>query len=177
MAELNGVETTAHLTKISHSSGGVEVSSGGVNQKIHELAGTRTVRSQVDGYGGSLNIKNITQLKELALPQAAWEYITDLAPAGSVVLGVTAQVITSLSGTGLTTWQLGDGTTATRYGTTLAKTAGTLVDCTNYTAAPTGHAFSGAAAYSLVMHAAAGSLGLGSVRATMYYVETEKTAE
>lgn len=101
---------------------------------------------------------------------AGTHVIDDVFPARSRALGVTCRVDTVLAGTGLTTWSLGDGTDADLYGASLAKTAGTVVDESTYTASPLTQAWATSAA-DLTMTAAAGQFDSGAVTCCGYYYE------
>jgi hypothetical protein len=92
---------------------------------------------------------------------------SNLIPAGSLVIGVTARVTTILAGAGLTTWTLGDGSDADRWGATLALAAGTTVTLAN-TTITTVPLY--AAATNVVLTAAAGQFDSGVVRLTVHYI-------
>lgn len=96
--------------------------------------------------------------------------LTAVIPADVRSLGVTCRVDTVLAGSGLTTWSLGDGTDADLYGGSLAKTAGTIVDQTTYTANPLTQAWSTNAG-NLTMTAAAGVFSSGAVTCCSHYVK------
>jgi hypothetical protein len=88
-------------------------------------------------------------------------------PAGSLVLGVTARVTTILAGAGLTTFSIGDGTDADRWGTGIAIAAGTTVGAANITiSSPVYYT----AATSIVLTAAAGVFSTGVLAVTVHYL-------
>jgi len=83
---------------------------------------------------------------------------TTAIPANSQVWGMTCKVTTILAGASLTTFSLGDGTDADRWGTGIAIAAGTTINLANWTlAAPWPYA----TATSLVLTAAAGVFSTG----------------
>lgn len=106
---------------------------------------------------------------------AGTETITALIPARVSPLAVTCRVDTVLAGTGLTTWSLGDGTDADLYGAALAKTAGTVVDATTWTANPQTQAYSTSAG-DLTMTAAAGQFDSGAVTCCAHYFDATAPA-
>lgn len=95
--------------------------------------------------------------------------LTGVIPAGAVTLGVTCRVNTTLAGSSLSTWSLGDGTDADLYGTTLALAAGTTVDKGDYTASPLTQAWSSSAG-DLTMTAAAGQFDSGNITCCASYL-------
>lgn len=58
---------------------------------------------------------------------------SNLIPAGSLVLGVTVRVLSTFSNTSLTSFNVGDGSDADRWGATVALTAGTQTTGANFT--------------------------------------------
>jgi hypothetical protein len=92
--------------------------------------------------------------------------LTNLIPAGSLVIGVTVHPTTAItSGDGATTYTVGDGTTADRWGTGIAFAADvTLADAV--TATPAIYP----AATSVVLTATGGTFDAGVVRATVHYL-------
>jgi len=97
---------------------------------------------------------------------AGTQTATNLIPANSLVLAVVARVTTEVTGAGLTTFSIGDGSDSDRWGTGIALAAGTTSK-TNTTAA--GAAFY-ASATSVVLTAAAGQFDAGVVRLVVFYV-------
>ena len=95
---------------------------------------------------------------------------TNLIPAGSLVLGVDTRVLTTFdNSSGLTTFSIGDGTDADRFGLNIARTAGTTTTNANITitSAPVY-----AAATSIVLTADAGTFNVaaGQIRITVHYI-------
>lgn len=83
---------------------------------------------------------------------------TTAIPANSLVLGMTCKVTTVLAGAGLTTFSIGDGTDADRWGTGIAIAAGTTVNLGATTIASPVYYSS---ATSIVLTAAAGVFSTG----------------
>lgn len=92
---------------------------------------------------------------------------TNLIPAGSLVIGVDARVTTVIVGAGMTSFSIGDGSDADRWGTGILLAAGTTVTLANATinAAPIY-----AAATSVVLTANAGQFDSGVIRLTVHYL-------
>lgn len=92
---------------------------------------------------------------------------TNLIPAGSIVLGVLTRVTTTI--TGMTTISIGDGTTAAKWGSGIALTAGTTTTGTAYTVGSPTHY---AAATSVVLTAVGGGADFtaGVVRISVIYI-------
>lgn len=88
-----------------------------------------------------------------------------LIPAGSVVLGVTVRVTTLIEGA--TSFTVGDGTDADRWGTGIAVAAGTTttVADTTITSVPIY-----AAATNVVLTATGSNFTAGAVRITVHYI-------
>jgi len=93
---------------------------------------------------------------------------TSLIPAGSIVYGVATRVTTTLSGAGLTTWKLGDGTTTDAFAATQALTAGTTSGLAQHISTWTPKVYT--AATNVVMTANAGQFDAGVVRITVWYL-------
>lgn len=62
--------------------------------------------------------------------------IVGFRPAGAIILGVTLDILSPLSGTGLTSFSLGDAVDPNLYGGGIALAAGTTVDMSDWTANP-----------------------------------------
>lgn len=92
---------------------------------------------------------------------------TNLIPAGSLVIGIDARVTTTISGAGLGSFSIGDGTDADRWGTGIALAAGTTVTLANATIATVPIY---AAATSVVLTANAGQFDAGVIRITVHYI-------
>lgn len=95
---------------------------------------------------------------------------TNLIPAGSTVLGVAIRVTTLFAG--CTTFQVGDGTDADRWGNAIAVAAGTTTTGANFTA---GGAISYPAATSVVLTAVGGGADFtaGVARIVVTYFSNE----
>lgn len=115
----------------------------------------------------ALNIKQATVLHTCDSGLIT-ETLTAMIPAGAVVLGVVARVVTALSGTGLTSWSLGETGATTRYGTVLALAVGTVADSTTWVAEPTG-TWAATARNILLTGNAGGVFEAGTVRVTLFY--------
>lgn len=90
---------------------------------------------------------------------------TNLIPAGSVVLGVTIRVTTAI--TGATSFEIGDGTDADRWGTAIAVASGTTTTNANTTITSVPIY---AAATSVVLTANGGNFASGAVKITVHYI-------
>lgn len=91
---------------------------------------------------------------------------TNLIPAGSLVLGVTARVTTAIGGA--TSFEIGDGTDVDRWGTAIAVAAGTTTDIANFTiASPVNYT----AANNVVLTANGSNFTSGAVRLTVHYID------
>lgn len=86
-------------------------------------------------------------------------------PAGSVVVGVVARVTTAI--TGATSFSIGDGTTATAFGSNIAVASGTTTTNANWTLTAIPNYPSGA---NIVLTANGGNFTGGVVRVTVYYM-------
>jgi len=91
--------------------------------------------------------------------------LTSLIPAGAFVLGVTVRVTTAI--TGATSFSVGDGVTATRWGTTVGIALGTTTSGTNFAATSPSYF---PTATNVVLTANGGSFTGGVVRATVHYL-------
>ena len=113
--------------------------------------------------GAKLNIASATVLKSAL--SGATVTATDLIPAGSLVLGVTARVTTVI--TGATSFDIGDGTDADAFGDNIAVTANTTTTLASYTVtAPAIYT----AATSVVLTANGSNFLTGAVRLTVFYI-------
>lgn len=93
---------------------------------------------------------------------------SNLLPAGCLVLGVTAVLTTAITGSGVTGFTLGDGTTANLFGTATAVAQGTFTDFTKYATAWTPKSY--AANGNVVATATGGSFTGGAIRVTTWYM-------
>jgi hypothetical protein len=112
--------------------------------RITEGASTSICTFDFDaGDNAAPQVGSLTSLKSVSTTVAAATAATltasNLIPAGSFVLGITLRVETTFDNTSsLTTFSVGDGSDADRWGTAIARTAGTTVDLTDATASPGG---------------------------------------
>ncbi len=96
------------------------------------------------------------------------ETLTALIPAGVVLFGVVARVITILAGAGpLVSFDVGDAGDLARYGTAIVVAADTTIDETNWTADPAGTW--SASARNIVLTATAGQFDSGVIRVAAFY--------
>lgn len=118
-------------------------------------------------HGQALSIKHV----EVSVNTSAGATVTasNLIPAASLVIGVTARVTTVI--TGPASWQIGDGTTANKWGNALALTAGTTTSIANFLAAAASPTYY-LAATNVVLTAVGGGGAFtgGAVRLTVHYI-------
>jgi hypothetical protein len=88
--------------------------------------------------------------------------------AKKLIVGVTGRVTKVLVGAGLTTFSVGDGSDADRYGAALVKTLGTTFDFSTSTADPREWL---AAAGNIVFTGAAGIFTSGEIRLDIHYID------
>jgi len=91
-----------------------------------------------------------------------------LVPAGKYLLGITARVDTAVEGA--TTFEVGDGTDANRFGAAIAIAAGTTVTDADYTAAGVGFSTS---AQEVTLTVNGSDFSAGVVTIVAYYVSME----
>jgi hypothetical protein len=115
--------------------------------------------SVIDGTGASTVIGIASAL--LATTSGSSVSATDLIPANSVVLGVSARVVAEV--TGATDFDIGDGSTVDRFGDGIAVAAGT-VSADPIVPEPY------AAATDVVLTANGGNFTAGSVRVSVHYI-------
>jgi len=94
----------------------------------YAVANTSTTSSQTltGANGEAAQLAALSENVTLSTAGATTDSTIDL-PAGSVVLSVVARITTTIAGVDSTTLSIGDPTTAARFGTTGALTAGTTV--------------------------------------------------
>jgi hypothetical protein len=156
--------------------------------RITEGASTSICTFDFDaGDNAAPQVGSLTSLKSVSTTVAAATAATltasNLIPAGSFVLGITLRVETTFDNTSsLTTFSVGDGsdadrwgtaiarTAADRWGTAIARTAGTTVDLTDATASPGGWFIS---ANDVVLTADAGTFNVagGSCDIIIHYMD------
>lgn len=102
-----------------------------------------------------------TELAALSGATGTW---TAAIPAKSLVLAVTARVVTLI--TGATSFKIGDGTDVDRWGAAIAVAAGTLSGIADFTiASPVYYAV----ATNIVLTANVSNFTAGAVRLAVYY--------
>lgn len=143
------------VTAVTIDSTGTALFTGGTTntESVNVKAATTTVTC--NGGGGTCTASN-------------------LVPAGAFVISVTARVTTILAGAGLTTWSLGDGSTADLWATGKALAAGTTVNATDHKSTWNPKFFN--AANNVVLTAAAGVFSSGVVRITVFYLDSTAPA-
>ncbi len=92
---------------------------------------------------------------------------SSIRPAGAFILGISWDVVTTIAGAGLTTYDIGDGTVADRYGAAIATASGTLGDMDDATADPFEFLI---AAGDIVLTANAGQFDSGNIVIVVYYI-------
>lgn len=122
---------------------------------------------QVEAQEQGIDVKVSSQIVPMT-GGAGTVTVSNARLAKKFILGITARIVTELAGTGLTTFSIGDGTDADRYGAAIPKTAGTTVDFDDATADPREWL---AAAGNIVFTAAAGQFDSGEVRLDIHYIE------
>lgn len=105
----------------------------------------------------------------VAAATAATLTISNLIPAASLVKGVSCRVTTTFDdGSGLTTFSIGDGSDADRWGAAITRTSGTTTNIASFTiTSPVYYA----AAANIVLTADAGTFNVaaGAARCTVHY--------
>lgn len=104
-----------------------------------------------------------------ALPAAATYTFVNLIPAGCILIGVDIRVLTTI--TGPASLDIGDGTTATQFGSTVALVAGTTSDLPDHAAASVPKLYKAANNVVLTAHGGTGAFTGGNVRATSHYMK------
>lgn len=89
-------------------------------------------------------------------------------PVGSLILGVTIDIISTLAGSGLTTFGVGDGSDPDLYGATTAVVAGTITDMTDFTADPFEFRLTNG---DVVLTADAGVFSSGNILIAVHYID------
>jgi hypothetical protein len=139
------------------ASGRVDTKSGNVNSlSILGINGQKAVIQQAT--------------TTIVAATAATITATNLIPAGSLVIGVTLRVTTTFDNTAsLTTFNIGDGTDADRWGAAIVRTANTTTTNANTTITSVPIY---AAATSVVLTAVAGTFHVagGVARVTVHYI-------
>jgi hypothetical protein len=124
---------------------------------------SNTVQVAADN-GAISNVQSVST--ELTGLSGATATASSLIPAGSLVLGVTARVTTTI--TGATTFDIGDGSDVYRWGAAIALPATTTSDPTGFT--DNTLFWSGASAGDVVLTANGSSFTAGAVRVVVHYM-------
>lgn len=146
-----------------------QVSAGSVVSSGAVSGTTGTFTGNVSRTGANAQATVLSQATALLATTtgALTETQADLIPAGSLVLGVTIRVTSAVSGAGLGTMSIGDGTDADRWGTGIALAAGTTTTIADFTiSSPVYYA----AATGVVLTGNAGQFDAGAVRLTVHYL-------
>lgn len=110
-------------------------------------------------------VMSFVQLEGAITGTGATISASNLIPAGTVVMGCVLNVTTAFTGSGLSSFTIGDGTDADRWGATIALAAGTKTTSANFTAAgPVNYT----SATSVVLTGTGGSFATGAARVTCY---------
>lgn len=118
---------------------------------------------QSAGYSDRLSFKTVVATTDAL--SGATATLTNLIPAGSLVLGVVCEVTTAI--TGATTFKVGDGSDDDRWGALVAIAAGSKSSSANFTG--TQPAFFGSA-NSVVLTANGSNFTAGVVRVIVHYL-------
>jgi hypothetical protein len=127
------------------------LSSGDITQGLTASSGTIKISQNTEATTGLSGATKVST--------------ADLIPAGSLVLGVTVKVVTTI--TGATTFTIGDGTDADKWGATIALAAGTKTSIIDFTTTtPTYYA----AATKITLTATGSNFTAGAVTITVHYI-------
>lgn len=128
------------------------------------LSATDTVKSIFVGANGqATSLASASAL--VATTSGATVTATGLIPAGCFLVGVCVRVTTAI--TGATSFDVGDGSDADRWGNNIAVAAGTTTTIADYTAAGYGQFTT---ANDVVLTATGSDFTAGAVRITAYYL-------
>lgn len=125
---------------------------------------TSTVGIGSEGAFGSKALIKVASTTKSAM-SGATVTASNLIPAGSIVLGVNVRVVTEI--TGATTFTIGDGTDADRWGTGIALTVGTTTSTADITVTSVPIY---AAATSVVLTATGSNFTAGAVNIEVHYI-------
>lgn len=124
--EADGSPKKTGITKFIFPNGSVSIS--GTTATISGAAITNSATANGQTFTGTngqaFAIASLSELVTLSTSGATTDSTIDL-PAGSIILAVTARITTTIAGIDSTSLQLGDPTTAARFGSAAAFTAGT----------------------------------------------------
>lgn len=152
-----GVIVIGESTDVYHYNGSLEV-----DGSLIAKAG-QTFESS---HGAKMRIQTAEAI-ESALTGATDTVGSNLIPAGAMVFGVLV-IVTELI-VGPTTFTIGDGTDADKWGTGIALTAGTKTTHTAFTSSANPIVYTSAA--NVVLTGTGGSFSAGGVRAVVFYAD------
>ena len=140
-------------------------SSGELHSRITNNSATIPKTYNIDLVVDDLSNERLT-VQELTGLSGASVTASNLIPAGAIVLGVLVEVTTAI--TGATSFDVGDGATANRWGDNIAITLGTKTDLTDTTdtSVPIFPA-----ANNVVLTAVGSNFTAGAVRITVHYID------
>ena len=130
--------------------------------------------SSIAGDEAAGNVGSFTNIKSaiatVSSSAAATLTATNLIPAGCFLMGITARITTTFgNSTGLTTFEIGDGSDVNRWGTAIARTSGTTVSLADATAQAGGWFI---AATSVVLTANGGNFdATGVIELIAHYID------
>lgn len=136
---------------------------------LAQVNGTNPQIQRLYGYlnGARLTRGSLHTATEAVTLSGATSVTGNLIPVGCFVLGVATSTTTTI--TGASGYQVGDGTTATRWGDITGTAVGTHSDNANSTANPTGYF---AAAQGVTLTAKTSNFTGGVVQVTVFYLTT-----
>lgn len=146
----------------------IELSIDGVTAFRVDKTGDVAIIGNIAQQGANVQKTIIQQATtELTGLAGATMTATNLIPAGSFVIGVSAKVTADI--TGASSWDLGDGVDVDRWGAGIALTLSpvTTVDITDFTASGFGQF---ASANDVVLTANVANFTAGAVRLTVHYI-------
>ena len=144
-----------------------DIGASGATRPRTGYFGTSLKAPLVSALGANAQESKILQATAQSAAMAgATATLANLIPAGSLVLGVTVHPTTAItSGDGATTYNVGDGTDADRWGLNILFAADVKLTDITITSPPYY-----AAATSVVLTANAGTFNAGVVRVTVHYI-------
>lgn len=143
------------------------------------LIGSANLGTVIGGLAGADNgwlfngqLKLAIKYAEATVVGAAAATITatNLIPAKSIVLGVNCRVLSTFSNASLTSFNIGDGTTANLWGATIPLTAGTKTSSADYTASGATLRWFGSANNVVLTGVGANFAANGSARLEVIYL-------
>ena len=91
-------------------------------------------------------------------------------PMNSIVFGVTCRVITTITGSGLTGFSIGDGSDVDRWGANIALAAGTITGIANFTILPTIATY-GAATNVVLTPVGGANFETGAIKLVVHFLQ------